>query len=130
MDRKEIIAALTALAGELERRGTSAEMYVVGGAAIALAFDERRATHDIDSVFEPKNVVYEAAATVADQLGLSGGWLNRPQRWRIRIGPRRCSSMRAFGWVLSRFQTRPRFAGLRGLLDDLAARGFSRSSWR
>jgi hypothetical protein len=44
MDRGEIIAALTALAGELEGRGVVAEMYVVGGAAIALAFDERRAT--------------------------------------------------------------------------------------
>jgi hypothetical protein len=76
MDRDEIIAALTALAAELEHRGVSAEMYVVGGAAIALAFDERRATRDIDAVFEPKNVVYEAAAVVAEQLRLPAGWLN------------------------------------------------------
>jgi hypothetical protein len=76
MDRSEIIDALTALAGELERRDVVAEMYVVGGAAIALAFDERRATRDIAAVFEPKNVVYEAAAVVAEQLELPGGWLN------------------------------------------------------
>lgn len=76
MDRKEIIAAFTALAAELDRRGVSAEMYVVGGAAIALAFDERRSTRDIDAVFEPKSIVYEAAATVADELALPGGWLN------------------------------------------------------
>lgn len=76
MDRGEIIAALTALAAELERRGLSAEMYVVGGAAIALAFDERRATRDIDAVFEPKGVVYEAAAVVAEQRDLPPGWLN------------------------------------------------------
>ncbi|HEX6753810.1 MAG TPA: hypothetical protein VF093_09530 [Solirubrobacterales bacterium] len=76
MDRSEIIDALTALAGELERRGVVAEMYVVGGAAIALAFDERRATRDIDAVFEPKDVVYEAAAVIAERLGLPGGWLN------------------------------------------------------
>ena len=76
MDRTEIIAALTALAGELERRGVVAEMYVVGGAAIALAFDERRATRDIDAVFEPKDIVYEAAAVVAERIGLPGGWLN------------------------------------------------------
>jgi hypothetical protein len=76
MDRTEIIGALTALAAELDRRGVSAEMYVVGGAAIALAFDERRATRDVDAVFEPKGVVYEAAAAVAEQLGLPGGWLN------------------------------------------------------
>jgi hypothetical protein len=76
MDRGEIIDALTALAGELESRGVSAEMYVVGGAAIALAFDERRSTRDIDAVFEPKSVVYEAAAVVAERLGLPAGWLN------------------------------------------------------
>jgi len=76
MDRREIIDALTALAGELERRGVVAEMYVVGGAAIALAFDERRATRDVDAVFEPKDVVYEAAAIVAERLDLPGGWLN------------------------------------------------------
>jgi len=76
MDREEIIDALTALAAELDRRGVSAEMYVVGGAAIALAFDERRSTRDIDAVFEPKNVVYEAAAIVAKDRSLPPGWLN------------------------------------------------------
>lgn len=76
MEREEIVSALTELAAELQRRGTTAEMYVVGGAAIALAFDERRATRDIDAVFEPKNVVYEAAAAVATKRGLPSGWLN------------------------------------------------------
>src|SRR5258707_12162202 len=76
MDRGEIIAALTDLAAELQRRGVSADMYVVGGAAIALAFDERRATHDIDAVFEPKNVVYEAAAVVGEQRDLPAGGVN------------------------------------------------------
>ncbi len=76
MDRAEITEALVALAEELQRRDVSAEMYVVGGAAIALALDERRATRDIDAVFEPKSVVYEAAASVAEQRGLPAGWLN------------------------------------------------------
>jgi hypothetical protein len=35
MNRGEIIEALTALASELDRRGISAEMYVVGGAALS-----------------------------------------------------------------------------------------------
>jgi Nucleotidyltransferase of unknown function (DUF6036) len=76
MDRGEIIAALTDLAAELDRRGVSADMYVVGGAAIALAFDERRSTRDIDAVFEPKSIVYEAADVVAERDGLPAGWLN------------------------------------------------------
>jgi hypothetical protein len=76
MDRDQIVSALTDLAAELQRRGITAEMYVVGGAAIALAFDERRATRDIDAVFEPKNAVYEAAAVVAAERGFPSGWLN------------------------------------------------------
>lgn len=51
-------------------------MYVVGEAAIALAFDERRATRDIDAVFEPKATVYEVAAEMAAEHDLPDGWLN------------------------------------------------------
>lgn len=76
MDRTEIVAGLTALGAALERRGTQGEMYIVGGAAMALAYDARRSTRDIDAVFEPKAAVYEAAAEVAEQLELPPGWLN------------------------------------------------------
>jgi len=76
VDRDEIIAALTALAEVLHKRGITGEMYVVGGAAIALAYDARRSTRDIDAVFEPKLAVYDAAAEVARRLELPPGWLN------------------------------------------------------
>jgi hypothetical protein len=76
MDRREIIDALSDLGELLEQRGHTGEMYVVGGAAIALAFDERRSTRDIAAVFEPKLAIYEAAATVAEARGLPVGWLN------------------------------------------------------
>jgi len=51
-------------------------MYVVGGAAIALAFDERRSTRDIDAVFEPKTVMYEVAKEMAEEMDLPSSWLN------------------------------------------------------
>jgi hypothetical protein len=76
VDRNEIVQAFIALSRRLHLRGVVGEVYVVGGAAIALAFDERRTTRDIDAVFEPKNVVYEAAAEVAEELSLPVGWLN------------------------------------------------------
>jgi len=41
MDRAEILQALTALGRRLATRGIVGELNVVGGAAIALAFDER-----------------------------------------------------------------------------------------
>ena len=76
MDRSEIVAALTALADALDMQGVTGEMYVVGGAAIALAYDARRSTRDIDAVFEPKMTIYAAADEVAQRLGLPPGWLN------------------------------------------------------
>lgn len=76
MNRDEIIEALTALAHRLHSRGIQGEMYVVGGAAIALAYSARRSTRDIDAVFEPKMVIYQVAGELADELGLPAGWLN------------------------------------------------------
>ena len=76
MQRGEIIDLLTDLGGRLAARGIEGEMYVVGGAAIALAFDERRSTRDIDAVFEPKTVIYEVAGQLAGERGLPDGWLN------------------------------------------------------
>lgn len=76
MDRAEIVTALTAVGRRLDGKGLVGDMYVVGGAAIALAFSERRSTRDIDAVFEPKMAIYEAAADVGAELGLPVGWLN------------------------------------------------------
>lgn len=76
MDRQEILSALTALAGRLHSENIEGEMYVVGGAAIALAYAPRRVTRDIDAVFEPKMAIYRAAAEVAEELALPPGWLN------------------------------------------------------
>lgn len=76
MDRSEIVTLLSELAARLAERGLEGEMYVVGGAAIALAFDERRATRDIDAVFEPKASIYEVARAMSDEQGLPQGWLN------------------------------------------------------
>ena len=60
----------------LADRGLTGELYLVGGAAIALALDHRRSTRDIDAVFEPKLAIYEAADEVGAGLGLPPGWLN------------------------------------------------------
>ena len=76
MRRDEIVELLTELGRRLAGRGIEGEMYVVDGAAIALAFDSRRSTQDIDAVFEPKTEIYEVAGEIADELGLPDGWLN------------------------------------------------------
>jgi hypothetical protein len=56
--------------------GVVADVYVFGGAAMALAYDARRATRNIDAVFQPHGVVLDEARAVTDELGLPGWWLN------------------------------------------------------
>jgi hypothetical protein len=74
--RERIIAALGALGEELTREGIHGQVFIVGGAAMALAYSSRRVTRDIAAVFEPKTAIYDAAARVAERLGLPDDWLN------------------------------------------------------
>ncbi len=76
MDSEEILGHLRAVGDRLLRRGLQGDLYVVGGAAIALAYNTRRVTRDVDAVFEPKAVIYEIAAELAGERGLDDGWLN------------------------------------------------------
>jgi predicted nucleotidyltransferase len=76
LTRATIVAALRAVGRELEERGVRGQIFVVGGAAMALAYSTRRVTRDVDAVFEPKAAIYDAAAKVAEQLDLPEDWLN------------------------------------------------------
>jgi hypothetical protein len=76
LDRSAIEDAFRRLGDRLARRGVVADLYVFGGAAMALAYDARRSTRDIDAVFQPHGVVLDEARAVADELGLPRWWLN------------------------------------------------------
>lgn len=76
LDRESIMRALTELGRRLHADGLQGDVFVVGGAAMALAYDERRFTRDVDAIFEPKMHIYRLAVEVADELGLPGDWLN------------------------------------------------------
>ena len=75
-DANEIRSLLTELGSELARSGIEGEMYLVGGAAIVLAYNGREATRDLDAVFTPKTQIYEAAARIAGRRGIESDWLN------------------------------------------------------
>ena len=78
LGREAILGLLDLVADEAERRGVGISLFLVGGGAMALAYSRDRATRDLDGVFEPKTVVYEIAAAVANQseLDLGDDWLN------------------------------------------------------
>jgi hypothetical protein len=76
LDRDRIIELLTELGRRLDQRGLHASLYVVGGTAMALAYNRDRTTKDIDAIFEPKTAVYAEARRMAEDLGLPDGWVN------------------------------------------------------
>lgn len=76
LDRTAIEDAFRRLGERLAGRGVVADVYVFGGVAMALEYDARRATRDIDAVFQPHGIVLEEAACVAADLGLPSWWLN------------------------------------------------------
>jgi hypothetical protein len=67
---------LVELGRRLDARGVEARLFLVGGAAMALAFSRDRVTRDLDAVFEPKAEIYQEAARIADERGLPEDWLN------------------------------------------------------
>ncbi|MDH4147262.1 MAG: DUF6036 family nucleotidyltransferase [Acidimicrobiia bacterium] len=76
MDRDEILELLHELGAHLAERGLRGELFLVGGAAMALAYSTRRSTADLDAVFEPKAEIYAAAAAIASARSLPATWLN------------------------------------------------------
>ncbi|WP_422751523.1 hypothetical protein [Micromonospora sp. WMMD1219] len=76
LDRAAIEDAFRRLGDRLAKRGVIADLYIFGGAAMALAYDARRSTRDIDAVFQPHGVVLDEARAVANELGLPHWWLN------------------------------------------------------
>jgi len=67
---------LETLGQRLDAKGVEATIYVVGGSAVALEYDGRRTTADVDARFEPRTTVLEEAAVLADEYGLKPNWLN------------------------------------------------------
>lgn len=76
LGRSELERAFTALGERLARRGVVADVFIVGGAAMALAYDAARVTRDVDARFVPHGIVLEEARQVAKDQGLPPWWLN------------------------------------------------------
>ena len=80
LDREEILELLellSQLGARLHARGIQAEVYVVGGTAMVLAYDRTRVTRDVDAVTDSQDLVEQEARSMAGtRPGLSPDWFN------------------------------------------------------
>ena len=94
LDRVQLERAFTALGERLVRRGVVADVFVVGGAAMALAYDATRVTRDVDSLFVPHGVVLEevgaASVPIRASSSLSASDSRSRFSWLAVLGRSRC----------------------------------------
>lgn len=72
----EIKRYLTELNDELRSMEVKGEICLYGGAVMALAYNARPDTDDVDAVFEPVRQIRKAARLVGEKNNLEVGWLN------------------------------------------------------
>lgn len=69
--------AFRELSQELARRRVKAHVYVIGGAAMALGFDSRRLTYDVDALIrEGHGPVSDAVKAIGRRRGWPESWLD------------------------------------------------------
>lgn len=76
LDAEQVLGLLHELSERLAAGGVQAQLFVVGGAAMALAYDQGRLTRDVDALFVPAPEVRAAAAEIGAAHGLEPDWLN------------------------------------------------------
>lgn len=76
LDAEHVRVLFRELSDRLAVAGVHAQLFVVGGAAMALAYDHGRLTRDVDALFVPTPDVREAAEAIGAAHGLEPDWLN------------------------------------------------------
>ena len=76
LTKKQILTLFDQLNDELSLEKVVGELYLVGGAVMCIAFNERPATKDVDALFVPKKRIREIAQRLAADSDLPLDWLN------------------------------------------------------
>ncbi|HEX4402089.1 MAG TPA: DUF6036 family nucleotidyltransferase [Galbitalea sp.] len=76
LDARTVRSLFQELSDRLAADGVHAQLFVVGGAAMALAYDQGRLTRDVDALFVPAPQVRQAAEAIGAARGLEPDWLN------------------------------------------------------
>lgn len=77
LDSTQIMQLLTELGQELKANSVEASIGIIGGAAIALTFQNARSTQDVDAIVKSSNnpLFYQIAAKIGAKHGIREDWL-------------------------------------------------------
>ncbi len=79
LSKNDILKALTRLGEIAEVHGQQIQLLIVGGAAMALAYEARASTKDVDAIFltpPEASQTRQWASQVALEMGFDDDWLN------------------------------------------------------
>lgn len=76
LTKDQIKLYLTEMNDRLASRGVMGEIVLCGGAVMALVFDARPSTKDIDALFAPTSTLREVAKEIAEEHSLEEDWFN------------------------------------------------------
>ena len=89
LDVPTIKKLFRSLNDELKASHVKGEIGLCGGAVMCLVFQARKATKDIDGIFEPTAELRKASHKVAKKFGLPESWLNDAAKAYFHIDPPR-----------------------------------------
>jgi hypothetical protein len=96
LTKDDIERYLEQLADGLKREGLTGEIILCGGAVMALAYDARPTTKDIDALFAPAAQLRRIAADIARREGLNDDWLNDGAKAFLDTSRMSCITVRQF----------------------------------
>lgn len=76
LSKNDIERLLLEVDKKLKEKGKSGELIIAGGATLALVFDARNSTKDIDALFRPSEEFREIINEIANENELEEDWLN------------------------------------------------------
>lgn len=76
LNKDKIIKLFNALNTALSKENIKGEIYLVGGAVMALAYNARPSTKDVDGYFVPKEKIRKLAQKIGEDEDVGKDWLN------------------------------------------------------
>lgn len=74
LSKNDIEKLLLEVDKKLKEKGTTGELVIAGGATLALVFDARDSTKDIDALFRPSEDFRQIIDEIANENGLESDW--------------------------------------------------------